>query len=218
LKAHLNHWATERAGPIFFGEAVSGQVVGDLLRRHLQTQEGVHARKVTAQRGGAGGVERTVAAAGALDLELPLDFQPPERVSSSAAVREQIGQHPVFGDVRLKAGAVDDVVGMDLLCAAGARHQAAEHPVRPGGHLLHGALHRVVVATLGAIGHLLLPPPALGCVGTAHFLVLLRPLRLPWIVDIGQNADLRGGHAGGSLSGTAGALDVLAGRNHAMPI
>src|SRR5215470_16959798 len=44
----------ERADPA--AEPAPGQVIGDLLGRHLQPEEGVHAGEVAAQRCRAGGV------------------------------------------------------------------------------------------------------------------------------------------------------------------
>ena len=113
-RAHLNHCDVERTGPIRLQKPVPGQVVGDLLGRDLQAEEGVDAGEVAAQRGGAGGVQPAVAAARAAHLEVALDVEPAERVAAGAAVLQQVREQPVLGDVGLEAGAVDDEVGVHL--------------------------------------------------------------------------------------------------------
>src|SRR4051794_6566273 len=95
-------------------EAALGEGVADLLRRDLQSEEGVDAREVPAERRGAGGVHDTVAARRPAYLEVAFDVEPADRVATGSAVLQQVGEDPVLSDVGLESGAVDHVVGVDL--------------------------------------------------------------------------------------------------------
>src|SRR6478735_6246982 len=95
-------------------EAEFDQVVGDLLGRDLQPEEGVDAGKVTAQGRAARRVQPARLTPGADHLEVPVHVQPADRVAAGTGMVQQVGQHPVFADVGLQARAVDDEVGVDL--------------------------------------------------------------------------------------------------------
>src|SRR4051812_948620 len=86
-----------RSDPL--AESAPGEVVGDLLRRDLKAEEGVHAGEVAAEGGRAGRVHHSGGAGGAPQLEGALDVQAALRVAAGAAVVEQVLEHPVLADV-----------------------------------------------------------------------------------------------------------------------
>src|SRR5690348_4415776 len=137
-------------------ESAPGQIVGDLLGSHLQPEEGVHAREVAAERRRARGVDHARAAARAAQFEGALDVQAAKRVTPGPRVGQQVGEHPVLGNVGLEPGAVDHEVRGDLDHAVLGLDATDDLAVLQP-HFADRASQRAVPASLPALLHLRLP-------------------------------------------------------------